>query len=308
MKRITITVFALAFTVLGAWAQGTDALPFTRIDQNPVSLGLAGAGSASNATAAYSAFSNASMLPFFEGRLDASAAFQLWSPSAAKSSNIAVGVAYKFSERVGVSLGYNLQSGAPYEVEDYNGQITGTFGPKSHVIALGAGFGIGEHFGIGVNARFAAQKPSSDLSYNGLSADLFVAYAVNNDLRFTAGVSTLGTSITAYNKKKYSQPASVKFGANWGISFAEVNRVEVMADFDYYFSKNVSAAIGAQYDWNKTAFVRLGYRYSTPYCVIPSHLAIGIGGKFHGFRLDLSYLTASPALGNTLAIGLGYSF
>lgn len=308
MKRFVSTVFALAFIAVSAQAQGTDALPFTRIDLNPATAALAGAGSASNATAAYSAFSNASILPFYQGELDASAAFQLWAPSSAKSTNIAAGVAYKFSKRVGISLGYTLQNGAPYDVQDYNGQVSGSFSPKGHVIALGAGFGIGEHFSIGVNARFAIQKLSADLSYNGFSGDIFLAYAVNKDLRFTAGVSTLGTNITASNRKTASQPTSIKLAGNWGIGFAQVNRIDVMADFDYYFSKNFSAAIGAQYCWNDMVFARVGYRYATQYCVIPSHLGIGIGGKFHGFRLDVSYLTASPALGNTLAIGLGYSF
>ena len=61
MKRFVSTVFALAIIAFSAKAQGTDALPFTRIDLNPATAALAGAGSASNATAAYSAFSNASL-------------------------------------------------------------------------------------------------------------------------------------------------------------------------------------------------------------------------------------------------------
>lgn len=308
MKRLLFFIISLTYIAQTSFAQGTDALPFTRIDRNPATSAIAGAGSASNATSAYSAFSNASMLPFYQGKLDASVSFQLWAPSSAKSTNIAAGVSYKISKRVGLSLGYALQSGAAYDVQDYDGLVSGTFSPKCHVVALGAGFGIGEHFSVGVNARFAMQKPSVDLSYNGFSGDVFVAYAINKDLRFTAGVSTLGTNITAYNKKTFAQPTSIKVAGNWGIGFAEVNRIDIMADFDYYFSKNVSAAIGAQYYWNETVFIRAGYRYSSQYCVIPSHLGIGIGAKFYGVKIDLSYLTASKALGNTLCIGLGYAF
>lgn len=308
MKRVLYIVISLTFIAQTAFAQGTDALPFTRIDRNPATSALAGAGSASNSTAAYSAFSNASMLPFYKGKLDAGVSLQMWAPSSAKSTNLAAGVAYKISKRVGLSLGYAFQSGAAYDVQDYDGRVTGTFSPKSHVIVLGAGVGLGDHFSLGLNVRYAMQKPSADVSFNGFSGDLFLGYAVNDDLRITAGVSTLGTGITAVNKKKFFQPASAKLAVNWGISFAAVNRIELMADADYYFSKNFGAALGAQYAWNDTVFVRAGYRYASQYCVIPSHLGIGIGAKFYGFKIDLSYLTASKALGNTLCIGLGYSF
>ena len=41
---------------------------------------------------------------------------------------------------------------------------------------------------------------------------------------------------------------------------------------------------------------------------LPSHLALGLGFQYAGFRLDASFLTASPLLGNTLHVGIGYTF
>ena len=35
----------------------------------------------------------------------------------------------------------------------------------------------------------------------------------------------------------------------------------------------------------------------------PSYLALGLGVKFLGIHLDVSYLTASKALGNSVTIG-----
>ena len=207
-----------------------------------------------------------------------------------------------------MSLGYALNNGEAYEVLDYNGQVSGEFSPKDHVIALGAGIGLGESFSIGVNARYAMQKLSPEDSFKGVSGDVFVAYQINPDFRVTAGVSTLGTSITASNRKKFSQPASAQVAVDWGTRFAKVHSLHVMADGAYYFSGNFGVAAGLQYSWNDMVFVRGGYRFASEFCVIPSHLALGIGAKFAGVHIDLSYLTASKALGNTLNIGLGYSF
>ena len=308
MKKHLLALVALSLSASAAFAQGTDALGFTQINHNPVTSAFAGAGSASNGSAAWSAFSNASILPFYEGTMDMAAGFQLWAPGTSKSTNIGIGTAVKIAPRIAFAVGYTLNNGQAYEVYDYNGQITGNFSPKDHVIALGAGFGLGESFSIGVNARYAMQKLSAEDSFSGFSGDLFVAYQFNPDFRVTAGVSTLGTSITASNRKKFSQPASAQVAVDWGTHFAQVHALHVMADAAYYFSGNFGAAAGLQYSWNDMVFVRAGYRFATEYCVIPSHLALGIGAKFAGVHIDLSYLTASKALGNTLNIGLGYSF
>lgn len=307
MKKFLQIVILSLFAASSAFAQGKDALPFSRIDRNPITSGFAGAGAAYDGSTAYSAFGNAAMLPFYSGKLDAAFSYQGWAPSTAKSNNLTVGVAYKASKHFAFSLGYSLQNGASYDVQDNDGMITGTFSPKDHVVAAGFGFGFGK-FSIGVNARFLMQKLSSDLSYNGFSGDVFLAYQPIKSLRIAAGVSTLGNGITAFNKKTYSQPASAKLGVNWGQVFAQTSRVDLLADFDYYFSGQFGAAVGAGYSWNDTVFVRAGYRYASQYCVIPSHLALGLGAKFAGFRIDVSYLTASQALGNTINIGLGYSF
>lgn len=308
MKKYLLALVALSLTVSAAHAQGTDALGFTQINHNPVTSAFAGAGSAYNGTAAWSAFSNASILPFYEGTMDMAADFQMWAPGTSKSTNIGIGTAVKIAPRIALAVGYTLNMGQSYDVLDYNGQVSGTFSPKDHVIALGAGIGLGESFSVGVNARYAMQKLSAEDSFNGFSGDLFVAYQIDPDFRVTAGVSTLGTAITASNRKKFQQPASAQVAVDWGTHFAEVHAVHVLADGAYYFSGNFGAAAGVQYSWNDMVFVRAGYRFASEYCVIPSHLALGIGAKFAGVHIDLSYLTASKALGNTINVGLGYSF
>ena len=309
MKRISILLCCTLFLAAGtAFAQGgSDALSFTRIDRNPVTSAIAGSGAAFSGTVAYSAFSHAAMLPFFQGALDAGAGFQYWTPGLSASANVSVGAAYKIKPWLGLSLGYALENGASYEVYKEVGQPSGTFYPKNHVVALGAGFGLGELFSIGLNVRYARQIPAPGRVYQGVGADLFGACRLSNGLTFTAGVANLGTAVKS-GELSFRQPASAKVAAGWGTVFAEEHALDLLADADYYFSNHFSVSAGLQYAWNRTIFVRAGYRFATEGCFLPSHLALGLGVQFSGFHLDVSYLTASPALGNTVNIGLGYSF
>ena len=308
MKKQILIVAMVLLGGFAAAAQGTDALPFVRVDRNPVTAGMAGAGSASTLNAAYSAFSNAAVLPFYDGSLDAGFSFQAWAPGSSSTTHLNLGVAYKFSDKFALSVGAAHQRAAAYDLLDYDGLGAGYFTPVDNLLALGLAFGFTDKLSLGVNARFAMNKITAETGYNGFSGDVFLGYQPIESLRIMAGVASLGTPITAYNKKKYNQPASVKVAADYSLHFAEVFSAEAALDFDYYFSKNYAAALGAQFGWNEMAFVRLGYRLASPNAVIPSHLAIGLGGQFKGFRLDLAFLTASKALANTLTVGLGYRF
>lgn len=302
MKKILLT-----FAAIMAWMPflaAQDALSFTRIDRNPVTSALAGAGAAHNGTAAYSAFGNAAMLPFFNGKLDAAVSYQRWSPALSLSNNVSLGAAYKITPRVGLSLGYTLENGASYEVYEGPGAPSGLFYPKNHVIALGLGVGITDLISVGLNVRYAREVPAPGVVYGGVNADLFAGFQLNDGLRLTAGVSTLGSLV----EKTWKQPTSLKVAVDWAPVMTGDHVLDILADADYYFSGCFSAAAGLQYAWKQLLFVRAGYRYALEACVIPGHLALGLGIQFHGIRLDVSYLTASMPLGNTLNLGLAYSF
>lgn len=302
MKKVLLTL--TAFVAWMPFLAAQDALPFTRIDRNPVTSAFAGAGAAFPGTAAYGAFGNAALLPFFDGTLDASLSYQRWSPGLAPSHHVNTGIAYKITPRVGLALGYSLENGASYDVYESPGTPSGIFYPKSHVIALGAGVGISETLSVGVNVRYARDVPAPEQVFGGVSADVFAAFQPLQSLRIAAGVSTLGTRVAG----NWKQPASARAAVNWGTVLGEEHALAVMADADYYFSGHFSAAAGLQYAWRQMLFARAGYRLAPEGCVIPAHLALGLGFRFHGIGLDVSYLTASSPLGNTLNIGLGYSF
>ena len=302
MKKTLLTAASLLVAASVALAQGKDALPFTRIDVNPALSGMAGASIASADEMAWSGFRNAATLPFSEKNFDAGIGYQLWSPSAAKSNNINVGVAYKFSPKMGLSLGFTNQSGNAYNVVSDDGEVTGTFSPNDMAVALGLGFGLGEHVSLGLNARYAHQTLAQGVAYSGISADAFLLFRLGESFDLTAGVSTLGNSIESTTKKKFAQPAYATVGAEFRI----LDGLKVDAAGEYYFSKNFAAAVGASYCSADMIYLRAGYRYASAACVLPSHLAVGAGVKFGGIRVDVSYLTASPILGNTLSVGVNF--
>lgn len=287
-----------------AFGEGGNVLSFSRIDRNPVTSAFAGAGAAYNRSAAYSAFGSAAMLPFFDGTLDAAVSYQRWAPGLSVSNNISAGVAYRIMPRLGLSLGYTLENGTAYEIYEGPGAPSGIFYPKNHVIALGVGVGITEKISVGVNLRYVRDASAHGQLFGGVSADVFAGLQLTQALRITAGLSTLGTRVAG----SWSQPASAKAAVNWTPVRSGDHALDLVADADYYFSGNFSLAAGGQYAFRQMLFVRAGYRFATEKCVIPSHLSLGLGVRFAGFKVDLSWLTASLPLGNTLNIGLGYSF
>lgn len=300
MKRAFFILLGLLASLPALFAQGSEALPFTRIDRNPVTSAFAGAGSASAGNAAWSAFSNASVLPFYAGVLDAAVSWQNWTPALSREMHVNAGVAYKVTPDLGVSVGYALQKG----------EATDGFKPTDQVLALGVAYRLGQKWAVGVNGRYASQKLTGSVRYGGFSGDAFVAFQPSAALRLTAGVSTLGTRVKSLSGNSFGQPASAKVAADWVLRFTDTGAfgLETMADADYFFSGAYAASLGAQFDWNRTMFLRGGYRYASEGCVIPAHAALGAGVQFKGFRLDFSWLTASEALGNTLCVGLGYRF
>ncbi len=304
MRKRWLLLAAVLLLAGKGFAQEGDALPFSRIDRNPVTSAFAGAGAAYNGTAAYSAFGNAALLPFYGGTLDAALSYQRWSPGLSLSNNVSVGAACKITPRLGFSLGYTLENGASYEVYEGPGEASGVFYPKNHVLAFGLGAGITEMFGVGVNVRYVREVAAPESICSGVNADLFAACQPSPGLRLTAGLSTLGTRVDG----TWKQPASLKAAANWGTVLGGDHALDLMADADYFFSGSFSAAAGIQYAWRQLLYVRAGYRLAPAACVIPSHLALGLGVRYHGFGLDVSWLTASVPLGHTLNLGLSYSF
>lgn len=297
MRKQFLAALVLLLATAGSLAAQNTALGFVRIDRNPRSSALAGAGAASEGNGAYGAFKNAAALPSIEGLGDAFASVQLWQMSnqVDKTTNLAAGVGFRFGQ-LGVALGGAYQKGVP----------DGEFTPGDYLVSLGLAYDL-KAVSIGINARYAGQSLAPGAKVGGFSADVSVRGRIGKEFSLAGGVACLGPKVKG-SVADYAQPAHAFLGAAWKHNFVPKHGLELMLDGEYNFDNSFAGAIGAEYAYDNLAFLRVGYRLASQNAVIPSHLALGLGIRLGGFRADISYLTASPVLGNTLNIGVGYQF
>ena len=297
-RQIVAAAFALLLSGTVHLAAQNTALGFIRIDRNPRSSALAGAGAASLENGAYAAFRNAAMLPSLPGLGDAFASLQLWQMSneVDKTTNLAAGTGFHW-DHFAIAMGGVYQKGLP----------SGEFTPSDYLFSMGVAYNILDLVSVGVNFRYAGQNFSQTAKLGAVSVDLSVAGQLGPELTLLCTVAGLGPKVKG-STAEYSQPAYARLGLSWNQSLAQKHNVELMLDTEYNFEKSMAAITGAEYAFDKLLFVRIGYRLATKNAILPSHLGLGLGVQFQGFRADISYLTASPVVGNTLSFGVGYSF
>lgn len=293
-KCFLLSLMVLAFPVF-LRAQESAALPFMAIDRNPVTSAMGGAQ-------ATSALYNPAATPLTGS--DVVVSFQSWAPTSVKTTHINLLGGMKLG-KLGINLQAAYQAGAAYDLYDAAGTVRGSFTPSDLLVGIGAGFAFSESLSAGLNVKFAQSTLASDYKNSAVAGDIFVMYS-QGSLKATAGVASLGTPVKS-GDVSYPIPASVKAGASYDLPFGS-SAVNLAADFDYFLIGGIGLGVGAQYDWNKMVFVRAGYHLGSGKSPIPSHASVGLGFRFAGFHIDASYLTASQALGNTLAVGVGYAF
>ncbi|MBQ9185806.1 MAG: PorV/PorQ family protein [Bacteroidales bacterium] len=306
--KLLISAAAALLMAVPSFAQGgEEALPFARTDRNPATAGKAFTGTASTSSIAWSAFSNSAVIPFYKQNFDAGLSWQNWAPDGTKSTNINAGVAYRINDFIGISAGFASQSYESYDVIDQYGMQDGTFTPKALVVNGGVGVRVADQFSIGANVRYLRQTITDGRAIDAFAGDVMLYYKPLKELGLTAGVVSVGSKVKSILGESYSLPASAKVAGDYTLDI-EGNIIRADVDLDYYFSGNLTAGIGAEYGFADMVFIRAGYHYGEDKSVLPSFAAIGAGLKFYGVKLDFAYLTANKSLGNTITIGLGYSF
>ena len=296
--RLTIgTLVCLMASALSSSAQ--NALSFTRIDRNPRSSAMAGAGAASVSSGWYSAFGQAARLGFRQDKVDGGVGVQLWEPNndVDKSTNLSAGAAVKLG-RFSVALGGAYQMGVSGPQD--------SFTPSDRLLSLGAAYNIADVVSVGLNARYAAQGLTSEVSVDGYSFDLTVVGRISPALSAAVGVGNIGTKVNGSNAY-FGQPAYACAGLAWVLAPASVHRCELLLDGEYNFDGTLALTVGAEYAYNKTFYARAGYRIAGEKAPIPSHLGVGLGLRYSFLRLEASYLTASPILGNTVNLGVAFT-
>ena len=309
VRRILISFGAILLSSFALSAQETvEAFPWSRIDHNPASMGMGTASYADPSAAAWASFRNSAIIPLSASTASVASSWTGWMPSSGEgmSHQIGIGTAFRFG-KTGLSIGAAYMPGHPYDVMYESGLSGGEFTPSDMQAGVGLAFAMTDRLSIGFNGRFLTSSLAPDRSYTAFAGDLGVA-AGFGPVTAALGISNLGTPVKSNDGTSYPLPASVSAGLTWMQDFADIHSVKVSADADYFLAGHLTAALGAQYCYNRLVSARVGYHLGTDQSVLPSFLTLGLGVQFAGFALDVSYLTANEQLGGTLCAGIRISF
>ena len=300
MKRILLLISAISAFAASALAQegvaANEVLGFLRFERSAARAGVAGAGAASQiGGSAFAAFGNPVAAGRGAGKIEAGASYGIWAPDINSSTNIAAGASIRLAEGFALSAGYFSGMFAELDLGDTS------YAPKDIVLAAGLALALGESFSLGASLNYAKEQLLEDYSYSGVAADVLLSFN-GKSLGVTAGVRSLGGKVS-----DSSLPASAMAAASWSLSAGSV-AVSAVADADYYFSGNWSAAAGIEATTADLVHIRAGYRLSSGRAVLPSHLSLGAGLSLGPCTLDIAYLLASETLGGSFVAGLSARF
>ena len=259
-------------------------------ETDPAAMGIAGASVAMQADA-YALYNNPAAMSLASGRFAAAAAYGILQPSSVKMGAISVASYFKLNEKLALGLGFQRFGYEPYDIASGEGRISSEFTPSEFAFSLGASWQFVEGLSAGAKFNYASVRLSPDYSKPVICADLGLSYARG---AFAAGLNARNLG---------SKVMDLRAGASY-----EIVGITVYAQGEYLQQAGMMAALGVQYALKDMVFFRAGYHLGSAEKAIPSYLSLGLGFHFSGFRLDVSYFTASKTLGNTLAFGVGYSF
>ncbi len=310
MKKHIYTAILTAFLVIpciGAHAaDGTDALPFVRVNHDPVASAMGGAGIV-NGTA-YSSFRNTAALSFWnKGQFDVAADYQSWANG--DTQNVTVGAGLNLG-KIALSIGGNYGMEGSYDVYDDTGAANGSYSPYNYQVNVGIAWKFLKFLSIGADFKYVSDNVASGESHGALAVDAFLMTKLAG-FRIAAGISSVGTSVKDYYGNKYSLPTSVTVAGGYDHEFGK-HGINVALDLDYYYqASEFTGALGAEYSYHDMLFVRAGYRYAADTAVIPSYASVGLGFKIIGIRIDAAYLIGTgkdSVLKNCFNVGLGFGF
>lgn len=296
MKKNILIALMAALLPAAAFAQESPALPFLRIDRSAITSAMGG-------TEALSPLYNPAAVPFRGS--DVAVSYQNWAPGGAKSTNINLLGGIRVGSRLGIHVVGAYQQGLEYTLFDNTGNGKATFAPSDLLVGAGVGFAITDFLSVGVNVKFAQTSVASDVNYSAIAGDAFLMFS-KQGFSAAVGVASLGTPVKS-GEQSYGLPTSAKVGLGYDVAFG-TSAVSLAADADVFFTGGVGAALGAQYGWNDMVFVRAGFHLGTGQSPLPTYASVGLGAKFAGIHVDVSFLLANKTIGNTLCVGLGYAF
>ncbi len=302
----------VASALLLSWSLGAqesvpanEVFEFLSFPRGAARTGMAGAGSTLlSESSALATFDNPAVLAFALKHVDVAAVYSRWAPGSTNtlSSNIGGGASVRLGKGFALSAGVFSQT---HSAQDFGSEY-GSFTPRDLVIAFGAGASFGDYVSLGVSARLVQQSLMEDYKLSSTAITAMVQFHLNG-FNVAAGVANLGSGVTSAKGNVSKLPSSARLAASYELPVGP-GTLAAALDADYYFSGKLGVSAGVHYGFKDLVFVRAGYRYATAGAAFPSHLALGLGVKWKGVGLDVSYLTANAQIGNSLCAGLSYRF
>lgn len=298
MKKI------LTIIVASVWSAASFAqvLPSLLVNSDPQAMGAAGISVLGSP--AYALQGYAASTVFMEGTGSAGVSYGSWQPKAASDKILGASASVRLG-KLGVALEYKNFAQPAYEVTGITGsvsQVTPSFTPKESSFALGIGYRILENLSAAVTVRSTSSVLASDAKASVFGVDVSAMYA-SDALQAGLAVCNIGGKVN-YGESDYKQPALLKAGAAYEV----IEGLKAAAEFTYLFEGAFGASLGAEYCYADIVSARAGYHLGSKDKGLPSYASIGLGAKYFGIGLNLSYLLASDTIGGSFLAGLSYSF
>ena len=281
MKKILIVLSV----ILSAQAAFAQAVPTLLIPADSRALSMGGVA-----------------LPSDAGKLDVKAFYGMWAPKSAGITLFGGDAILRFG-KVGLSLEGRSFLDKPYDITSAQGQVTGSFRPVDWLAGVGVTVGIYDAFAVGVKARAVSSAIAENARGMAFCGDVFFSYT-GDIVSASIGARNIGSKINYGGASSYSLPALAALQG----CVKPLDGLTIGAEVDYLFSGALMAGLGLEYTFAEIVSLRGGFHYGDDAKAIPMYASLGLGVQFAGFHLDVAFLTASKTLGNTLMLGLGYSF
>ena len=236
-------------------------------------------------------------------KLDVKAYYGSWAPKTAANTVVGGEVFFRASERFALSVEGRTFLDKPYEISSAQGMVKGEFRPSDLIVGLGASYAVTDFLSIDLKARMLSSSIGEKAKGNAFCGDLRVGYEQE---KFSVGLSgrNLGSKLSYDGKNAYALPMLAALDG----SVRPVDGLTIAAEADYLFSGALMAGLGVEYTIAEIVSLRGGFHYGDAAKAIPTYASLGLGVQFAGVHLDAAFLLASKTLGNSLMVGLGYSF
>ncbi len=282
MKKIFLCALS-GFVAMSAFAQQASYIPV-----DAATMGLAGTAVGRN-SGAYAAEYNAATMSLAKEKIGIGLSYGNWAPKTAANTAISLGGMFGLGDRLSLGFyGKFLKDKNASVLTNANGVVAGEVYPNEILGGLSVSYEIVKGLSIGLGGRYASATFSDDVKSSAFGVDVSAAYS-NGGLMVGLGVSTL--------------PDIARLGVSYTIA-----GLTASVEADYQFSGGIMAAGSLEYSIVDMVFVRAGYHFGTDKAPLPSYASLGVGVNLSGIHLDVAYLLASETIGNSLCVGLGYSF